>query len=366
MERVAETCSNAELREMAARLGRDIAQTMGELLDVVGELDRRAAFEEEGAISMTAWLTERLGVSEATARMWTQTAERLWDLPSLAANLASGELSFDKVRAAASFAVTDNDADVAEQAKERSVLQLNALARDSRGAPDAAAEASHDGRYLRFNDARRTVTAQLSPDHYAQVHGMLSDEARRIPSDGLTRWDQRLCDALVRLCQPSASRTSKGGAMVVLHADLSMLRGGRGTAELERLGLLSRAAARRMACDAEVALAIDDAFGHTMVEGHARRFPTDAQRREVWRRDRHCRFPGCSNAVFTKVHHVVHWIDGGPTDLDNLVLLCDHHHHTVHESRWQVSGNPNGTMRFLGPTKRLMESKPSPLWTRRN
>ena len=61
--------------------------------------------------------------------------------------------------------------------------------------------------------------------------------------------------------------------------------------ELERDGLISSETVRRIACDATVAIAVDDDVGHTMYEGRARRFPTDAQRREIMRRDRHCRFP---------------------------------------------------------------------------
>ena len=30
-------------------------------------------------------------------------------------------------------------------------------------------------------------------------------------------------------------------------------------------------------------------------------------------------------------HHVKHWADGGPTDVDNLVLLCHQHHHDHHD-----------------------------------
>jgi hypothetical protein len=151
----------------------------------------------------------------------------------------------------------------------------------------------------------------------------------------------------------------------VAHTDLSFLRGGSGGAEIEGLGLLSREAIRRISCSATVALALDDAFGHTMFEGRARRFASDAQRREIQRRDRRCRFPGCPNNIFTDVHHVVHWIDQGTTDLPNLVTLCDHHHHRVHEGKWEMTGNANGILRFVGPSGRPMTSRPSPLWTRR-
>ena len=58
-------------------------------------------------------------------------------------------------------------------------------------------------------------------------------------------------------------------------------------------------------------VAVDDDVGHTMYEGRARRFATGAQRREVMRRDRHCRFPGCTNVSFTNVHHTYRGNPGG-------------------------------------------------------
>ena len=92
------------------------------------------------------------------------------------------------------------------------------------------------------------------------------------------------------------------------------------------LGLIDAQTLRRIACDATVVIALDDDVGHTMYEGRAKRFPSDPQRREVLRRDRQCRFPGCANATFTNVHHILGWKPGGRTDLDNLALLCVFHH----------------------------------------
>jgi len=108
-----------------------------------------------------------------------------------------------------------------------------------------------------------------------------------------------------------------------------------------------------------------------MYEGRARRFPTAAQRREVMRRDRHCRFPGCSNVTFANVHHIVPWKPNGPadqpggtTDLPNIVLLCKHHHGVVHRLVWTMSGNANEELTFVGPSGRVMTSRPSSKWTR--
>jgi hypothetical protein len=120
---------------------------------------------------------------------------------------------------------------------------------------------------------------------------------------------------------------------------------------------------QRLACDAILVIAVDDDVGHTMYEGRQRRLPSAAQRREMMRRDRHCRFPGCTNAIFTNPHHIVPWLPGGRTDLDNLVLLCEHHHHLVHSKQWTMSGNANEELAFAGPSGRIMTSRPSPLWT---
>jgi hypothetical protein len=134
--------------------------------------------------------------------------------------------------------------------------------------------------------------------------------------------------------------------------------------ELEYGGLIDTDTVRRIACDATIAVALDDDVGHTMYEGRATRFPSDAQRREVRRRDRHCRFPGCTNVTFTNVHHIVPWKPSGRTDLDNLALLCLFHHGVVHRKSWKMSGNANTELTFVGPSDRVMTSRPSPLWTR--
>jgi hypothetical protein len=384
MELVVEKTSSNDLMDEAERLGRVVSSTLGSLLTVIGELDRRQAWRTEGGTSLAAWTTQRLGVAEGTGRSWAQVAEKLWDMPHLAQGLRVGALSFDKVCAAVELATPESDALVLRQAEECTVRQLIDLVRAQRGTNDEQAAGRHDNRYLRFNDARRLVTAQLSEDAFAEVRAAVTARARLFPSDGETRYDQRRADALLDICRGGCGRGadgaggadgadgaggagSRGGSnfFIVAHTDLSFLRGGSGGAEIERLGLLSREAIRRISCNATVALALDDAFGHTMFEGRARRFASDTQRREVQRRDRRCRFPGCANNIFTDVHHVVHWIDQGTTDLPNLVTLCDHHHHRVHEGKWQVTGNANGILRFVGPNGRPMTSRPSPLWTRR-
>ena len=128
-------------------------------------------------------------------------------------------------------------------------------------------------------------------------------------------------------------------------------------------GLISVDVVRRLVCDAELVVALDDALGHTLYEGRARRDPSATQRREVWRRDRHCIFPGCAHVLFTECHHLEAWHAGGPTDLGNLALLCTHHHHLIHTKVWSMSGDANVEVRFVGPTGQVMTTRPSRLWT---
>ncbi|ORA41998.1 HNH endonuclease, partial [Mycolicibacterium chubuense] len=67
-------------------------------------------------------------------------------------------------------------------------------------------------------------------------------------------------------------------------------------------------------------------------------------RRALEYRDRCCAVPGCSATAGLHAHHLRHWEDGGPTDLDNLVLLCPYHHRAHHR----------GTITITGPADRLV------------
>jgi hypothetical protein len=215
------------------------------------------------------------------------------------------------------------------------------------------------------------MVARLPKEAYAEVRGRLENVAKDLGNDGITPYDERLGEALVALCRTTggAVRTGTGDPapyLVVAHVRLSTLLDESISlaAELERDGLISSEVVRRLACDARRVIALDDEAGHTMYEGRARRFPTDTQRRELMRRDRHCRFPGCEHVRFLNAHHVKLWKPGGRTDLDNLVILCTHHHHLVHSKSWSMTGNANDELHFVSADGEVTISRPSPLWGR--
>ena len=181
-----------------------------------------------------------------------------------------------------------------------------------------------------------------------------------------------MADALVEVCRADGTRSSTlqviaaaGGPRrnrptVVVHADLTFLAGGDGGAEIDVLGPVAREMARRLACDAKVLVSADDPTGQSLNLGRSKRGPTDLQRIAIRRRDKGCRFPGCSHTEFTDVHHVRHWVDDGTTDLSNLVELCDQHHRCVHEMGWTMSGDANVELTFQSPSGRRSTSTPSP------
>ncbi len=102
--------------------------------------------------------------------------------------------------------------------------------------------------------------------------------------------------------------------------------------EWEHTGPLAPAAARRLACDAAITRVVMAGRSEPLDVGRRTSVVPPAIRRAVICRDRGCRFPGCGRPQsWCDAHHAVHWADGGPTSLANLVLLCRRHHRMVHE-----------------------------------
>ena len=97
--------------------------------------------------------------------------------------------------------------------------------------------------------------------------------------------------------------------------------------------------------------------------GRTTRLANRAQRRALRGLYATCAIPGCSVGYDRcKLHHIIWWRHGGRTDLDNLLPVCSHHHHKIHDAGWHVELGPNrelavampdGTIRNTGPPRRL-------------
>ncbi|MBY4011511.1 DUF222 domain-containing protein [Rhodococcus fascians] len=103
------------------------------------------------------------------------------------------------------------------------------------------------------------------------------------------------------------------------------------------MGPLSRNTSRQLACDCLLTAIVMDENGNPLNLARTARTVTAKQKRALTARDHGCAFPGCGKpAAWTEGHHIWHWADGGPTDMNNLVLLCGFHHRLIHHSDWEV------------------------------
>ncbi|CAN7240478.1 DUF222 domain-containing protein [Knoellia sp. LjRoot47] len=98
---------------------------------------------------------------------------------------------------------------------------------------------------------------------------------------------------------------------------------------------------RRLACDADIIPVVLGSAGEVLDVGRAARLFTRGQRRALTHRDGGCTWPGCdAPASWARAHHVVHWADGGRSDLSNAALLCQRHHTHVHDQRLVATVHP--------------------------
>jgi hypothetical protein len=216
---------------------------------------------------------------------------------------------------------------------------------------DEAALARQEARARR----RRSLTLSLPVDGLVRLSGVLGAEdaatvhaalhplCRPLPEDDRTI-GQRRADALVEVCR-LALRTTQlpddGGeppqlAVTVAYQPLTRALGTAVTETGERLPAVT---VRRLACDARILPAVLGSAGQILDVGRARRLATGPLRRALHIRDRGCAFPDCERPPrWTDAHHITAWAAGGATTLDNLVLLCRHHHQLIHhpDAGWQI------------------------------
>ena len=97
--------------------------------------------------------------------------------------------------------------------------------------------------------------------------------------------------------------------------------------------------ARRLACDASISRIITSGESQPLDVGRTTRTIPVGIRRAVVGRDRSCRWPGCGRPhQWCDVHHLVHWVEGGETKLENLILTC---RPTTATSTRPVIGSPD-------------------------
>ncbi len=108
---------------------------------------------------------------------------------------------------------------------------------------------------------------------------------------------------------------------------------------LEGAGPISPETAERLACDAR-RLTIQPRE-RDLVHSRIGRCASYAQQRALHDRSAHCQYPGRSAPRELEAHHLIPVQHGGKTELENLILLCPHHHKHLHDHHIRTSGSPD-------------------------
>ncbi len=291
-----------------------------ERLTLIRRFDEICGWGEQGARSCAHWLSWRLGICLGTAREQVRVARALAALPAIDAAFGKGKLSFSQVRALTRVANAENGAKLLEIARHSTAAQLERLCRTLGNVVDPAAPSAE--RFVRRRELESgmvQIEARLRPEEAAVVEKAIeaairlaheplegAKQPRNVSSETRTR-----ADALVGVCESFLARAASGSSVpsrFEVHVSADALAGDE-VGALESGSPVSAETVRRLACDAPV------------VEGGRRTRRVSASlRRALEKRDRCCRFPGCTNRLFVDAHHVKHWSKNGSTTLENLAL----------------------------------------------
>ncbi|MDJ0953500.1 MAG: DUF222 domain-containing protein [Acidimicrobiia bacterium] len=325
-----------------------------EVLEEVARMDAEEAWAYDGASSMVGWLVNRYSMTHRTAAEWVRVASALPELPAIAAAYKAGRLSWDQLRSLTRFATPDTDDELAMRALDTPVRELNKINREL---TLRDVESAHRERHLTwtFDDELPVMflTGQMPATEGVELVKTLTRLAGKAPpnDDGTYEpFAARCLDALLMLgSQDRASDRDADRATAVIHIPLSALGGEEAGAETEEGIPIHSETMRRLICDARLQVSVENDDGTVVGVGRTTRNIPPWLARLIRRRDEGCRFPGCNRTRWIHIHHLIHWADGGPTDLDNLISLCPYHHRMLHEGRWALSGDPNGRVTWIRP-----------------
>ena len=375
--------SPAARTDAVEQLSGAISALQAELGRVVVAAELAEDHRIDGATDVAAWLGWRTGSTGAHAREAVRVARSLEHLPALRGAFASGEVSFDQVRPVTRFATPATDEDLARVVPGWSAGQAEATARRLTPRPDDEASTAHARRRFGWRPDQKAggfhYRGFLPTDQGEAVNAALSELAEKAGPDAETGlWEPfpaRCADALHDLA--IGDRLPGQSALAVLHVEDATLALGDGVAgpagggptgagPVLPNGILGPLAVHRRTvlrylCDCDIEHAVEGPDGTTIGIGRRSRTVPDWLRRHIQARDGTCRFPGCERPI-RHIHHNRHWThDRGPTDSTNLDGLCWAHHHLVHEGRWEVTGDADGTLTFTSPHGRRLTSRRPPL-----
>ena len=363
-------------RSDGEKLGDEITELCGylyaathHLLALIREFDEQQYWAELGFQSCAHWLNFNCGYGMNSARERIRVAHALANLPKIDEAFSTGALSYSKARAITRIADASNEdylLTVATHGTAHHVERLVTQYRRTKKLQDVdfanKLHAKREVTYYYDHDGCLVMKARIPADQGELLVKALemAMEERFVVDEEPEPVAARRADALCEVAETYMNNSENSGStadryQVVVHV------GGNSTREahLENGPHVSAVTSERIACDCSATVIREDEAGEPLSIGRRSRTIPPPMRRALKARDGGCRFPGCTNHKFVDGHHIQHWANGGETSLENLVLLCRHHHRLVHEGGFDCKRSKDGEIWFEDRlSRRLADSAP--------
>lgn len=349
-------------KAVRGRLDRD------ELKDI-RELELSGDWDDGEFRNLPHWLARHCEISWIDAKRRVEASGAIEKLPLIAFALEEGRISLDKTVQLTRFATPEDEKDLLRWAKTVSLKCVRETA-DAAQARDIEDVRNNDrlrnfgwrkiegGAALSFFGALpaeqgavvATAVDRLAESMKDAPHEEIPD---LFPEEMPSTLAGRRANSLVLMASHELSTDFDADrATIVVHAKAEALASDDIPSELQGGSLLHPETLRRLSCDARIQTVLEDGAGEPIGIGRVSRVVPPWLMRLVKHRDRSCTFPGCEDMHYNEAHHIWHWGKGGPTDLDNLILVCGFHHKAVHEYGWSVVKRKDGIVEWFRPSGR--------------
>ena len=350
--------SDEGLRSRLKVLGRAESRLVAMKSRVLAELSRRHSKGDAQRL-----VRDELQASGREAKRDVETAARLSELPATSEALASGEVPVGHARLIARAsgegpidegllvgAAGSEPFDEFAQTVKRHQQEMadddgqEMLDRQRSKRKARIFESPESGMFVLSGEFDQITGARIATALTAKERQLWH---REDPNKRATP-QQRMADALAELiCQPAGDGKSAGTDLLVI-ADFDVLKQQLDNPRLADGSPIPIVELHRLALEANLLPSIFDTKAQDMWLGRRLRTASEAQRVALIARDQHC--VGCgANPLWCRAHHIIWWSKNGPTDLDNLVLVCDDCHHKIHDHGWQVHRDPDTGKYHLKP-----------------
>ena len=345
-------------------LYRLLTEVNAQALRLLAEIDQRGLAAAAGSPTTAAWLRARLKMNHGPAKRQVSLATALTRHEPTAAALADATINVEQAQVITTAldtlpatvlpeTVQAAEVTLVTQAPALTPQQLTRLAQrlhlalDPDGPQPQDTDTADPGYFLDLrtrHDGSVDGVFWLDPALGLQLAALIDAGSTPGPSqDGgrdLRTAGRRRHDALAEVIRAAVAHPDPtpglGRPTIAVTLTLDELQAGLPGVGQDQ-SVIDAGIVRRLACDAGIIPIVLGSRSEVLDIGRRTRTVPAAIRRALQHRDQGCAFPGCHRPPsWADAHHIRHWAHGGQTALHNLVLLCGHHHDTIHHRGWTV------------------------------